>query len=652
MFSRARYASSAVSSASRPLQLVFDLGAVSTLQRMNYSIDGATRLAVALSLDGRHFTPTSDLATSRGLRTTAVTGIARWVRIRMFTDPTIAWAKVYVNDVQFAGAVGISTACPNNCSASGTCNIDGTCTCDVGFMGPDCAFAACVPACSADGVCLNGVCQCSRGFSGSTCAAPICPNNCFGNGICTGSGTCACNAGFTGSDCRSQVLVGGVGSPATIATLNYRQLVNASAAPVQTDLYKSQVDATCPFARPFSVPGGACTASIGECSLRRQPAVANQWNESLYAAVNLAASATITTSSYASSAYLINDGKDNTAWQGQSCYPTGYVSYTAVNVALGACSTSPSPCNSSSGGSTATLLSVTDGNTNTAAGLSLVAGRAWFSFQLPLRSTIAAVTLKTSSAIISLLGLTEAGATVLLGNYSSSWSLVNFDYAGPEIFVAIRVEATSSFSLFEFAVRSDPCSEYAVIDLGSPAAITGLRVRHTTSSASVLSTLYEGSTDGLTWTALRAPVSPALVGSLDVAVTVTLRYVRVRHVFRERASASASIFEVFIFGTGGPYGPAPAAHPNPVSFRDLLGINGIWAWGGQGWSNLAHEGWGPKRYSKVASHARNYHNWHWDVTDPDNIPDFESMSCGKGTQAQWWLSWDWSTVAGLQQVWR
>ena len=630
---------------------MFDLGTVATLQQVDYGINGATRLAVALSLDGRQFTPSVDLATSWGLRSTPLSGIARWVRIRMFTDPTNSWAKVNANDVQFSGVVGIPTACPNGCSARGTCGANGACTCNAGAAGPDCSFAACVPACSANGVCINGTCACSEGFGGPTCAAPLCPNNCFGNGACLAGGACSCRAGFTGSDCRSQIFAGGVGNPASVTTLNYSQLVEVPAPP-QTGLYKSQIGAACPFARPFLCSDGACTASIGECSLRRQPAVAAQWNASLYTAPNLAARATITTSSYASSANLVNDGKDNTAWQGQNCYPTNYVSYTAINLALGACAAASSPCTSSSGALAATLGSVSDGDTNTASGLSLVAGQAWFRFQLPARSTVAAVTIKTSNGGVDVRGITETGASVLLGTLTSSWTFVNFDYSGPELFVAVLLNATSSFSLFEFAVRTDPCSEYAVVDLGAPTALTGLSVRHTTSGAGVLSTLYEASTDGRTWTLLRAPVSPALTGFLDVDVSITSRYVRVRHVLAERTSASAAIFEIMIFGAGGRYGPAPTARPNPVSFRDLLGVNGIWAWAGQGWSQLARDGWGPKRYSKVASHARNYANWNWDVNDPDNIPDFEAMSCGKGTQGQWWLSWDWEysgwAAAGLE----
>jgi hypothetical protein len=36
-------------------------------------------------------------------------------------------------------------------------------------------------------------------------------------------------------------------------------------------------------------------------------------------------------------------------------------------------------------------------------------------------------------------------------------------------------------------------------------------------------------------------------------------------------------------------------------------------------------------FNVAASHARNYHNWHWDVTDPDKIPRFDDMGKDKTT---------------------
>ena len=61
-------------------------------------------------------------------------------------------------------------------------------------------------------------------------------------------------------------------------------------------------------------------------------------------------------------------------------------------------------------------------------------------------------------------------------------------------------------------------------------------------------------------------------------------------------------------------------------------------------------GQGPYRY-RFASHGRNYHNWDWDTTDPDNIPQFDRMVPAgsnhfgelpglSGRLAQTWNNWD------------
>jgi hypothetical protein len=84
-------------------QLVFDLGARATLQRIDYRIDGATNLALAVSLDGLQFAPVGSLPTAWGLRSASVSAFGRWIRLRITTDANNAWARVFVSDVQFFG---------------------------------------------------------------------------------------------------------------------------------------------------------------------------------------------------------------------------------------------------------------------------------------------------------------------------------------------------------------------------------------------------------------------------------------------------------------------------------------------------------------------------------------------------------------------
>ena len=255
---------------------------------------------------------------------------------------------------------------------------------------------------------------------------------------------------------------------------------------------------------------------------------------------------------------------------------------------------------------------------------------------------------------------TSTQRRVLLGVIPSAWSFNNFDISdallqSDELLSSIRLESSSRFSLFEIAARSSSCAESVTLDFGSQKEVTGLSVRHwagSNAASSVASTLYQGSVDGVTWVSLSALLSPQLLTSLDVEVSPSqsLRFVRVTHSLNELVSARVMIWEISVWGSSGRYGSVPA-QKNNVNFRDLLGVNGIWSWGGQGWSNLALDGWGPSRYSSIASHARNYHNWHWDVDDPDKIPPFDRMVKAGSTDfgiipghqsslAQNWLNWD------------
>ena len=86
------------------------------------------------------------------------------------------------------------------------------------------------------------------------------------------------------------------------------------------------------------------------------------------------------------------------------------------------------------------------------------------------------------------------------------------------------------------------------------------------------------------------------------------------------------IWEIDAFDQFGEYGAPPAPTPNPNTFRQMLGVNGIWGWGwGRSSPSLA-PGQGAAVYAPVASYARNYHNLNWDVTDPDYDPGYDRMA--------------------------
>jgi hypothetical protein len=122
--------------------------------------------------------------------------------------------------------------CPNGCSMNGICNKDGTCQCDVGFMGKDCSKIGCPKgfrnkkgsatpcteqycspntpndiSCAGKGICSEKEfkCICEKGFWGEGCQDSLCTPSCK-NGQCrkldnAQRGVCVCDSGFSGAGC-------------------------------------------------------------------------------------------------------------------------------------------------------------------------------------------------------------------------------------------------------------------------------------------------------------------------------------------------------------------------------------------------------------------------------------------------------------------
>ena len=73
---------------------------------------------------------------------------------------------------------------------------------------------------------------------------------------------------------------------------------------------------------------------------------------------------------------------------------------------------------------------------------------------------------------------------------------------------------------------------------------------------------------------------------------------------QERTAARVFVWEVTAWDEWGKYGrPAPPS-ANAASFRALLGVNGIWGWGTNGFSSSLNGSYGPGRFAGAASHAR------------------------------------------------
>lgn len=152
----------------------------------------------------------------------------------------------------FAGFTGVDCSQQGCCSGHGSCDVPGTCECDIGWGGPECSIELKCPdpTCSSHGKCVQGTCDCEAGWAGPRCAAPTggcipqcgeqgkcnietkkcecedgytgddctvkiqtCPNNCNFKGLCL-HGFCMCGAGWSGEDCGRRYF-----APGSLATM-------------------------------------------------------------------------------------------------------------------------------------------------------------------------------------------------------------------------------------------------------------------------------------------------------------------------------------------------------------------------------------------------------------------------------------------------
>lgn len=82
----------------------------------------------------------------------------------------------------------------------GNCTAPNTCTCELGWFGPDCARCVCLPGC-VNGTCTKPFeCRCREGYTGLYCDKPICREGCV-HGTCKDPGECTCHPGWTGPEC-------------------------------------------------------------------------------------------------------------------------------------------------------------------------------------------------------------------------------------------------------------------------------------------------------------------------------------------------------------------------------------------------------------------------------------------------------------------
>ncbi len=140
---------------------------------------------------------------------------APWVPGVQTTDCVAIYGNRVDSNCRFGICNYLNGFLTEACGGHGTCNLNGTCTCERGYYGPRCTEFSCFNKSStASGVCNHGICvspdkcECKLLQSGNNCQYYSCDGIvesnstvCSGNGRCVASNVCNCTNGYYGMNC-------------------------------------------------------------------------------------------------------------------------------------------------------------------------------------------------------------------------------------------------------------------------------------------------------------------------------------------------------------------------------------------------------------------------------------------------------------------
>eukprot|EP01119_Soliformovum_irregulare_P017503 TRINITY_DN5221_c0_g1_i1.p1 TRINITY_DN5221_c0_g1~~TRINITY_DN5221_c0_g1_i1.p1 ORF type:complete len:662 (+),score=138.41 TRINITY_DN5221_c0_g1_i1:156-1988(+) len=174
------------------------------------------------------------------------------------------------------------------------------------------------------------------------------------------------------------------------------------------------------------------------------------------------------------------------------------------------------------------------------------------------------------------------------------------------------------------------CCNYLTMDFTSSKPVGWFYIR--TGGEFIPFVDVSGSNDNNTWTPIFSHPKGNWRGLVYPQPTdVSFRYIRAGGCSNS-TGGKIQLIELHVFDHWGKWGP-PTSNDfiNHNTYATLLGVNGIWQWGGSA-NSLTN-------YTSFTSNGRNYHDPTWDLDNPNQILNFSHWPTGQGAQGTW-LNWD------------
>lgn len=354
-----------------------------------------------------------------------------------------------------------------------------------------------------------------------------------------------------------------------------------------------------------------------------------QWNPDAGLIKSLSANATIEVSS-GSNIEFITDGDVQTYWESTSLLPANYITRSDLNLFLNIKKYSLYP-------NAGALRNAFDGITSSKS--RVADGVIQIKFDKPVQLFLLSLKLNTSDTV----WITITGSNNKL-HYeylqSENYSLRSIDLLACKNISSIKLNCKKPFEVFEIAGLSSLPKEELIIDLGSVQTIGWINSRHY-NGAGVKSISVSVSNNKITWKEITL-LNPLVTAFIPILISpeIKAQYIKLVFVLNPNAYQKAKLLEFEVYDRFGPFGKPQPPNMAKKTYSQSFGINSIWGWGYNVYSDLLSSETGPELFNKVALLARNYHNINWDINKPTDNPGFGNMSRGNGTAALYWLNWD------------
>lgn len=331
----------------------------------------------------------------------------------------------------------------------------------------------------------------------------------------------------------------------------------------------------------------------------------------------------------------IRDNNHFTFWESDSPLPVGYISRPELN-ALHRLSikTEQHLRSKALDGDIHTMEQYNEQNNE---------GLYWLEIRLdePLTPILLSIKAQVVSHI-QIYGIAKNEEVTELGRYSmdENYSLKTIKLPVKSAYVSLVIAGREAFGLFTLAALQTLPYEYIEYDFGKQLPVGQIYSRHL-NGEHVRQIWLMGAADDGKWFYL-ARLDPNAIPMLAVTFEHEhlLRKIRIFYTLDPEPYAKAVQWEFKVYDRHGPFGPPYPMPENTKPLAERLGINGIWGWGNNTYSDHLPEGEGPFRYNQLATKARNYHEMLWDIEKPGQQADYAKMASGGGTAANDWLNWD------------